>query len=93
MAGKNQAEFLIKLLDQVSGPAAKVAASIDKINTSAKLSQTTFESQNAFATRLSNSWLGAAAAVTAASYAIDKGQTSGLDNLGRADLLRELLRN
>jgi hypothetical protein len=77
--GKTQAEFVVSLLDKISEPAAKVAASFFKIGAAAKAQQTTFESQTAFSTRLANGWLAAATATTAASYAIYEGVNKSVE--------------
>jgi hypothetical protein len=83
--GKNSSEFIVKLLDQISEPAAKAAAAFNKIGAAAKAQQTTFESQAAFATRLSNGWLAAAATTTAAGYAISETLRSSVEAYSRLD--------
>jgi hypothetical protein len=83
MAGKNSSEFIVKLLDQISEPAAKAAAAFGKIGAAAKAQQTTFESQAAFTTRLQNGWLAAATAATAASYAIGETIKTSVEAYGK----------
>jgi hypothetical protein len=85
MAGTNQSEFIVRLLDQISGPAAKAAAAFKQIGAAAKAQQTTFESNNAFAIRLSNSWLAAATAATAAAVAIGETVKTSVEAYGKLE--------